>query len=193
MKIVCLAAVLFTLFPVFAQPNPTKRIPLIGTAERVYGDTILVKTRAEFVMLYADPKTSVWYGKEYHDFSQVKAGDRVSVEAERLPDGGLRVMSMWVNYTNFGAVITSLNGDAFEVLTYPDADTYSGYRKEKKLVQVDAETFFESGSKQDLTVGRYVWVVGLDRKNGDIQATRIGIVGKDDGKGKVLPITGPQK
>ena len=53
--------------------------------------------------------------------------------------------------------------------------------------------FFNSGSKEDLKVGRVVWVVGLDRRNGEVQATRIGVVGMNDGKGKVLPITGPQK
>ena len=41
-----------------------------------------------------------------------------------------------------------------------------GTEKEKTLLQIDAATFFESGSKRDLKVGRVVWVVGLDRKNG---------------------------
>jgi hypothetical protein len=186
----------FTAFPAFTQQPPKQRIPLIGTAERVYTDTLLVKTRAEVVMLYADAKTSVWYGKEYHDFSHINAGDKISADAERLPDGRLRVASMWVNYTNFGAVITSRKGDGFEVLTNFDADTYSGYRKEKKLVLVDADTVFESGSEDDLKSGRVVSVVGLDLKNGKIQATLIDIIpGRtvQDRDWKVLPLTGPQK
>src|SRR5215831_2273901 len=80
----------------FAQLT-SRRIPLIGTVESVSGDSIHVKVRTEIVTLDADAKTSVWYAKEYHDFSQVKAGDKVSVDAERLPDGKLRAMSVWVN------------------------------------------------------------------------------------------------
>jgi hypothetical protein len=193
MRLVHAAAVLLTLFPLVAQPVSNQRIPLIGTVESVSGETMYVKVRTEVVALYADNETAVWKGQKFHDLSPLKAGDAVSVDAVRDSRGRLVAISIWANVLNFCAVITSAKGDAFEVLTNFDADTYSGYRKEKKLVLVDGSTVFESGSKGDLKSGRVVSVVGLDLKNGRVQATRIGIVGMDDGKGKVLPITGPQK
>ena len=165
-----------TLFRVFAQPTPNQRIPLVGTVESVSGDTLYVKIRAEIVMLYAESQTAVWKGERFHDFSPLKAGDAISVDATRDSRGRLTATSIWANITNFCAMITSSKGDAFEVLTNFDADTYSGYRKENKLLLVDANTVFESSSKAELKSGRMVWVVGLDLKDGKVRATRIAVI-----------------
>jgi hypothetical protein len=179
----------------FAQPT-SPRIPLVGTVESISGDTVHVKLRTEVVTLYADGGIAVWKGKKFHDFSSLKAGDSISVDAKKDSRGRLIAVSVWANALNFCAVITAINGDVFAVLTNFDADTYSGYRKENKLVLVNADTVFESGSKDELKPGRVVSVVGLDLKNGEVQATRIGIISGrtvQHRDGKVLPLAGPQK
>src|SRR5207249_9491421 len=60
-----------------------------------------------------------------------------------------------------------------EMLTNPNADPQSAYVKEKMIVQVDSATLFNDSAKEDLQTGREVQMVGLDLKNGMIQAARL--------------------
>ena len=80
-----------------------------------------------------------------------------------------------INIVNFFGVITKVNGGTFEVFTNPNADPHSGYTKENKLIQFDADTIFESSEKEDLKVDREVQTVGLDLRNGIVKATRVTI------------------
>jgi len=75
------------------------------------------------------------------------------------------------NISNFSAVITKVAGTTFEVLTNPNADPQSAYKKESKTIRVDRETSFVASAAEDLKVGRNVQVVGRELGNGEIQAT----------------------
>ncbi len=75
------------------------------------------------------------------------------------------------NISNFSAVITKVGRTTFEVLTNPNADPQSAYKKESKTIRVDRETSFVASAAEDLKVGRNVQVVGRELGNGEIQAT----------------------
>ena len=75
------------------------------------------------------------------------------------------------NISNFSAVITKVGGTTFEVLTNPNADPQSAYKKESKTIRVDRETSFVASAAEDLKVGRNVQVVGRELGNGEIQTT----------------------
>jgi hypothetical protein len=75
--------------------------------------------------------------------------------------------------TNFSAVITKVTGTTFEVLTNPNADPQSAYKKESKTIRIGAETSFVASASEDLKVGRNVQVVGRELGNGEIQATLV--------------------
>jgi hypothetical protein len=77
------------------------------------------------------------------------------------------------NVSNFSAVITKVTGTTFEVLTNPNADPQSAYKKENKTINVDVNTTFEASAKEDLKPGRNVQVVGRVLENGEIQATKV--------------------
>jgi hypothetical protein len=77
------------------------------------------------------------------------------------------------------------------------ADPQSAYRKERKTIYIDADTVFEAIAKEDLMIGQGVQVVGLDLKEGKVQASRLTVY---EGKrpvrmpkdAKVLTATGPR-
>ena len=75
--------------------------------------------------------------------------------------------------TNFSAVITKVTGTTFEVITNPNADPQSAYKKENKTIRVDRETSFVASASEDLKPGRNVQVVGRELGNGEIQATLV--------------------
>ena len=104
---------------------------------------------------------------------------------------------IWLNIVNFFGLITTVDGDNFEMLTNPNPDPHSVYVKKKLTVTVDADTLFDASAKEDLKLGRDVQMVGLDLKNGIIRATRLTVYeGKRSVRmrdGKVLPPTGPPK
>ena len=86
---------------------------------------------------------------------------------------------MWLNISNISVVITKVTGNTFEVLTNPNADPQSAYRKENKTIEVNVDTTFESSAQEDLIPGRNVQVVGLELGNGAIQATRVTVYDKN--------------
>ena len=86
---------------------------------------------------------------------------------------------MWLNIVNLFGVITRVGDDQFEVFTNPNADPESAYKKENKIVSVDANTIFESSAKQDLEPGREVQMVGLDLRSDRILATRVAIYARN--------------
>jgi len=86
---------------------------------------------------------------------------------------------MWLNIVNLFGVITRVGDDQFEVFTNPNADPESAYKKENKIVSVDANTIFESNAKQDLEPGREVQMVGLDLRSDRILATRVAIYARN--------------
>ena len=61
------------------------------------------------------------------------------------------------------------------MLTNPSADPHSAYVKKRLKVSLDAGTIFDASAREDLRPGRGVQMVGLDLKNGTIQATRLTI------------------
>ena len=166
----------FTASIAFAQSHPpsvTSIKSVDGTVEAISGDVIYVTTGVRLIALSVDDRTEVWKGKTLHGLSTVEVGDDI-VALHRTDASGKNVATLIrLNGVNFFAVVTNIISDGFEVFTNPNADPKSGYRKENKIVSVDADTTFEQSAKEDLRVGRAVQVMGLDRKNGTILATRV--------------------
>jgi hypothetical protein len=147
---------------------------IIGTVQSVTGNQIHVISGAKVLTLHVDDHTEIWKGKALPDLSQLEMGDDISARCRKL-SGRLVAEAIWINIVNFFGVITKVNGSTFEVLTNPNADPQSAYKKEIKAVRFDGETIFVSGEKEDLKVGREVQTVGLDLRNGIVKATRVTI------------------
>ena len=109
----------------------------------------------------------------FHNLSPVTVGDDIAARCRIDASGKLLAEWMSLNIVNFFGVITKTGDNEFEVFTNPNADPQSAYKKENKLVTVDADTIFEASAREDLKQGRDVQVVGLDLRNGRIRATRV--------------------
>jgi hypothetical protein len=182
----------FTLF-VLSLSGSGAFAQVVGTVERVSGDVIYVTTGAKPIALYTDANTEVWKGRVFHDLSHVMVGDNITARYRTDGSGRLIADALWLNITNFYAVITKVTGSGFEVLTNPNADPQSAYKKENKSIEVDADTVFESCAREDLKQGRDVQVVGLVLVNGDIRATRATVYegGRPVRMGRDVVITSP--
>jgi len=163
---------------------------IVGTVQSVSGNLIHVKSGAQLLTLHVDDHTEIWKGKVLRDLSPLEIGDDIWSRCRKDASGKLVAEAIWINIVNFFGVITRVNGNTFEVLTNPNADPLSAYKKEYKLVRFDADTIFESSEKDDLKVGREVQTVGLHLRNGIVKATRVTIYeGKRPvrlGKAKVI-------
>jgi hypothetical protein len=166
---------------------------VVGSLENVSGDVIYVNTGAQRSALYTDEHTEVWKGKTFHDLAPLEVGDDITARCRRGDSGKLVVETMWVNIVNFFGVIRKVDGNSFAVLTNPNADPDSAYKKEEKVVYVDADTVFESCTREGLRPGREVQTVGLDLKNGKVRATRLYVYeGKRPVRMKSRKVTSPQ-
>ena len=139
----------------------------------ISGNVIYVAAGAKPIALYTNAQTEIWKGTMFHDLSQVVVGDNITA---RYPHR--RVQQVYRG--RFGSIsrtftpsLPKLQAAALGVLTNPNADPQSAYRKENKSIEVDANTSIESCAREDLKQGRDVQVVGLVPGNGDIRATRV--------------------
>jgi hypothetical protein len=178
-----LTLAVFTISVAFAQNHPQKTATSIesvdGTVEGVFGNSVYVHTEVRLLALSVDDHTEMWKGKVLHDLSPVQAGDHIFA-TYRIDTSGKQVAEgMWLNIVNLFGVITRVGDDQFEVLTNPNADPESAYKKENKILSVDANTIFESSAKQDLEPGREVQIVGLDLRSGRILATRLAVYARN--------------
>jgi hypothetical protein len=165
-------AALFISSSVFAQ-DEEHLTAIVGTVQSISGNQIHVISGAKLVTLHVDDHTEIWKGKVLWDLSPVENGDDISARCRKV-SGELVAEAIWINIVNFSGVITKVKGGTFEVLTNPNTDPQSAYKKEIKVVRFDAETIFQSSEKRDLKVGREVQTVGLDLKNGIVKAEVIG-------------------
>jgi hypothetical protein len=105
----------------------------------------------------------------------LQPGDEVFAHCRKDDAGRFVADEIWANLTTFYGVITSVDANRFEVLTNPNADPQSAYKKQHKSVVMNVDTIFQSSAKEDLKTGRGVQVVGLDTKDGKVTATRLTI------------------
>jgi hypothetical protein len=172
----------FTISIAFAQnhpPSATSIKSVDGIVEGVFGSLIYVHTGVQLVALSVDDRTEIWKGKVLHDLTPVQAGDDIFASYRTDSSGKLVAEAMWLNIVNFFGVITKVGDDQFQVFTNPNADPESAYKKENKIMSVDANTIFVSSAKQDLESGREVQIVGLDLRSGRILATRVTVFARN--------------
>ena len=180
-------------------PADRQSIPVLGTVTAISGTRITVESGSRRITVATDAATEVWKGTISHRISAVEIGDDFSARCRRDASGELVAEAIWLNIVNYFGVITKVErtADAFGMLTNPNADPQSAYKKKKLKVRVDAGTVFEGSAKDDLRSGREVQMIGLDRKDGTIQATHLVVYENKRpvrmGPGKVVPVTGQEK
>ena len=171
-------------------------IPVIGIVKSISGNVMTVDAGERIVAVFADEHTEIWKGKIFHDLSLVQVGDDFAARCRADNSGRLVAELIELNVVTFFGIITKVDGggEAFEMLTNPNADPQSGYVKKNLKVTVDSDTLFSASAKEDLKAGRDVQMVGLDLRNGMVKATRLTVYEGNRpvrmGNRKVLPPTG---
>ena len=175
MKLRLAVVTLLTLTAFAQQLTPTA---VFGTIERISGNQIQVKAGTHSITFHADRDTQIWKGKTYNDLSALKVGDQISVRGIKDASGKLVASNIWAQMVTFSAVIKKVDRANSEVLTSPKADLRSANWAESKVVHYFPNTAF-STSEMGLSVGQEILVVGLDLRNGNVDATRITIYNTD--------------
>ena len=139
----------------FGQPAT-----IIGTIDRLVGDEIRVKTHTKAVRVLTDARTIV------SGPSPLKPGNEISVRCEANASGKLVAVKIWANVIAFSATVRYIDGDDIEVMTSSSSDSH---REEHKIVHLHPDTAF-STNRNDVTVGQYLRVVGLEVENGGVDA-----------------------
>ncbi len=151
---------------------------LIGTIEKLAGNELQIGLGTKAVTLSADRKTEVHKGRTDHTLSALRVGDEVSVSFRKDASGKMIAVAIWANRVSFHAVIHSVTPASFDILTHPDTNPESAYRKGYSRVFLYPQTKFGT-SERDLIEGRDVHVVGLDVGGGNIDALRVAILNTD--------------
>lgn len=144
--------------------------PVLGTVETIAGSRLQVRTAAGPLTLYADSRTEVWKGSVGHDLRSLSPGADVVLRYHQDAAGKLVLEKIWADITEFSGVVGKVNGDCFDVQSDAKAPPRSAC--------FSRDTVFSTSAK-DLTAGKEVRVVGVDLKNGSIQATRVTIYNTD--------------
>ena len=145
----------------------------IGTVTSVAGNRVYVNLGQELIALTADEHTEIWNGKVFPTVSVIEAGDEIMARCRRDSGGRWIAETMRINGFNAWGVIKRVTENGFEVLTYPNADPQSAYKKENKLIEIDADTSFTDSAREDLKQGRNVDVAGVNLRNGTVRATQV--------------------
>jgi hypothetical protein len=180
-----LAIVTLVTLTAFAQQ--LTRTSAIGTIEWISGNEIRVNAGTQSITFHADSGTEVWKGKTYHDLSALKAGDEVSVRGTRDASGNLIASNIWAQLVTFSAVIRRIDRANSEIFTSPKAGPWPAIGTGSKVVRYFANTVFSTG-QTGLTAGQEIFVVGLDLRNGQVDATRIAIYNTDLPVNRFTPI-----
>ena len=83
------------------------------------------------------------------------------------------VVDLWANIDKVEGRITRVARDGFQVDENYSAPPESGYRRGLRENIYDSGTQWEDSLREDLKVGRDVFVIGLELPNGKLEATRV--------------------
>ena len=175
-----------TLVTLTAFAQQLTRTSVIGTVEKVSGSEIRVNAGTQSLTFHADSNTEVWKGETYHDLSALKIGDEVSVHGTGDASGYLVASNIWAQLVTFSAVIRRVDRANSEILTRPKVGPGSANGTGSKVVHYFPNTVFSTGPG-GLTVGQEISVVGLDLRNGQVDATRIAIYNTDLPVNRAMP------
>lgn len=159
-----------------AQIRPhsdTSRVNIAGTVEAASGKLISIRTGASVFTFRANDQTVVWKGSMFHDLSPVAKGDDLFATCRNDEAGDLVAETIWLNMVNAFGVVNKVNRHGFEMLASSSSQEPSAHAEAKKLVWVDSDTVFNASAKEDLKVGRHVYLMGVGLKNGTLKAIRL--------------------
>jgi hypothetical protein len=156
-----LAALL--VFPALAQ-QPCA----IGSIERITPSDILMRNG---LRLFLDASTEIVKPRG----RELKPGEEVSIRCSGIGTRRPTATKIWANAVDFAAVVRYVNPNSIEVVTLPRA---SSAREERKVVALYPGTAFAT-SKEVLTVGQELRIVGIDVGDGNVDAIRVTIYNTD--------------
>jgi len=117
--------------------------------------------------IQVDSDTRIWKGRHV-DLSAVEKEDVVYGRGLIMFDGSILAQRLWVNIAQYRGKVSKIRRGMFLL-------ELVGNRQAHIPVLFDVETVINDGqgSQEDISVGRYIQVLGVMQKDGKLKATRI--------------------
>jgi len=155
-------------------PQQPSRTVLIGTILEVSAREIQVKTPAQTVGFRVDTDTEVYKGGTNNDLTALRIGELVSVHSVRDASGATVATAISAHEVTVRAVVREVNRAGGEILVSPETGKAAGAR----VVRYYPSTVFGAG-EDGLSPGREILIVGLEFRDGGIDAARIAVYNTD--------------
>jgi hypothetical protein len=139
---------------------------VLGRLTAVSPDSIEIQDSHGTHLLFSDQASTIWRGKERHDFSALQIGDEILVRYHIDPSSRAVVIALWANIDKVEGRITFVGRSGFQVDQNYSADPASGYRRRMREILYDSGTRWDESVVEDLKIGRNVFVIGLKLPNG---------------------------
>jgi len=162
-QVAVLAGAALAFFP--QQPS---RTVVIGTILEISAREIRVEAPTQTFAFQVNTDTEVYKTATSDDLSALRIGDLVSIHGVRDASGATVATVISARRVTVRAVVRRVSRASGEILTSPETGREAGTR----IVRYYPSTIFGSGEGV-LSLGQEILVVGLEFRDGDIDAARI--------------------
>ncbi len=156
------------------SPQEPSRTVVIGTILEVSAREIQVKTPARTVGFRVNTDTEVYKSDTNSDLTALRIGDLVSVHGVRDASGAAVATAISARKVTVRAVVRRVNRAGGEILAILETGRAAGTR----IVRYYPSTVFGAGESV-LSLGQEILVVGLEVRDGGIDAARIAVYNTD--------------
>ncbi len=138
--------------------------------------SITVASPRQTVTLRITPATKIWKGSFDKAAADLDSGDQIAAKYRVAPSRSPLAVEIWANLINvFGVITDTPSENQFIVLSNPNAEAASGYKKRQYTVHWDPNTSFMLSEPGDLKRGRNVQIIGVETGDASILAARVTI------------------
>jgi hypothetical protein len=138
---------------------------MAGKLVAVFDSSISVRNDEGTRTFRVNKETKIWRGHDV-DIHQLHLGDDIGIQYRVSSGKGEAIAaSIWASIDHWGGTISKVFGDRVQIARRDD--------HEKATIIFDSNTIFDEGTRNDLQVGRFLEVIGLDSGNNRMHASRV--------------------
>lgn len=138
---------------------------MAGKLVAVFDNSISVRNDEGARTFRVNRETKIWRGHDV-DIYQLHLGDDVGIQYRASSGNGeATATSIWANIDRWGGTISKVFGDRVQIARIDD--------HKKAMIIFDSNTIFSEATRNDLQVGRFLEVIGLDLGKDRMHASRV--------------------
>jgi hypothetical protein len=153
------------------------RVSRMGTVVAVQRQNLYMYSPEGPLTVTLGKGVDVWKKTKRLDLADIEAGDTILVSGIIDSTGKLIADTVWANFNSFFGLIVSVNGNQYQVVLH--RPELSGERLTVILDENVVNAFGKPLPPTDIQVGRFVQTIGMNRSDGNIEATKVVVYGDD--------------